>query len=310
MIGDLSRKRKIFISIVVFLVFLVFSGALINSVDEEAGPGQGNGKGGSIGSTDFKIGLAYVAGISIVSFVLMVKTDFDNRLRIALLSLTFFVFFILEGGHLITLFSKLLGSEGVRASAGEVGWRHIQRHSVTLAIAGLILTLGLTFILGRALCGYGCPVGVFQELLHSIRSRVKKMPGLIIPTKWSYWIRWIIIGITGILILFFGFDLIQIVAPYQLWQLEIAMPGIFVMTAFFATSIFFYRPFCRLLCPFGAFASLAARFSLWGLSREDECKSCELCRMECNVDDCQKYGECYLCGRCVRACGEEALTVS
>jgi hypothetical protein len=60
----------------------------------------------------------------------MVKTKFNNHLRIGLLGITVFVFFFLDGGHLITLVTKLIGSEGVRAAAGEVGQHHVDVQGV------------------------------------------------------------------------------------------------------------------------------------------------------------------------------------
>jgi len=52
---------------------------------------------------------------------------------------------------LITLIPKLMGSEGLRAAAGEVGEQHVETYSTPLAVVGLAVTLGLTFVIGRAI---------------------------------------------------------------------------------------------------------------------------------------------------------------
>ncbi|KXB06364.1 hypothetical protein AKJ51_03840 [candidate division MSBL1 archaeon SCGC-AAA382A20] len=305
MLDDLSTNRKVIVSVIGFLVILVLAGAIIGSVNESGGErGQGQG------SFDFKIGLAYVLGVSIVAFVSLAYTDFDKRIMVFFLVLTFVVFFFIKGGHLITLVTKLVGSEGVRATAGEVGWGHFTRFSFPLAVAGLISTLGLTFFTGRSLCAYGCPVGVFQELLYRVREYHKKARKILLPTKLTFGVRLAILGVTVGLILAFAFDLVQIVAPYQLWRLEIVIPGILIMVGFFVASLFSYRPFCRIFCPFGAIASLVAKFSIWSMSKDETCNDCGLCEKECPIEDCEKYGECYLCGRCVQICNRDSISIS
>lgn len=142
-----------------------------------------------------------------------------------LLCISVLAFFFLKGGHLIPLILKLFGSEGVRAVAGEVGLQHIARFSLPLTIVALVLTLGLTFIIGRAVCGYGCPVGALQELLCDIPTERIGIRKLILPSRISFFIRLVVLFIIVGLYLALGLDLIQVIAPYQLWRIEIAVPG-------------------------------------------------------------------------------------
>jgi len=136
--------------------------------------GVGRRSQDEISLVEFITGFTYVIGFSILAIVAMVKTKFNNRLRIILLSVTVLAFFFLQGGHLITLIPKLFGAEGIRAAAGEVGAGHVARYSLTLTMVALVLTLGLTFIIGRAVCGYGCPIGALQELLYDIPTGKKR----------------------------------------------------------------------------------------------------------------------------------------
>jgi polyferredoxin len=206
------------------------------------------------------------------------------------------------------LILKLLGSEGVRAAAGEVGFQHIERFSLPLSIVALVLTLGLTLFIGRAVCGYGCPVGSLQELLYDIPIEYKGIKKLILPTKLSFFIRlgmlFMIIG----LYLTLGLDLIQVIAPYQLWRIDLAVPGVVIMAFFFFTSPLIYRPFCRLFCPYGAIAALIAKFSMLRLEKTGSCTECNLCNVKCPTGELDhNYGECYLCGRCYYACSLDAV---
>jgi len=253
-------------------------------------------------------GFLYVIGFSVLSVAAMVKTKFNNRLRVALLTVTVLAFFFLDGGHLITLVPKLMGSEGVRAAAGEVGEHHVETYSAPLAAVGLVVTLGLTFVMGRAVCAYGCPVGAVQELVYDVPTGSKGRGKLILPTKKAYFIRLAgLIMIVG-LYLGFGLDLIQVIAPYQLWTMGVTFPGLLIMATFFVASLFVYRPFCRLFCPYGAIASLVARFSRFKIEKGNSCTGCGLCEQKCPTEEIdEKYGECYLCGRCFHACSTNAI---
>jgi len=260
------------------------------------------------GTGPFVVSFTYVLAFSTLAVIALVKTKFNNRLRIGFLTITVLAFFFLQGGHLIPLILRVLGSEGVRAVAGEVGRGHIATYSVPLAIVALVLTLALTFVLGRAVCGYVCPVGAVQELLYDVPTGKKGKGKLFLPTKVAFPIRLGALGLMIGLYLAFGIDLIQVIAPYQLWRFELVIPGLFVIIAFFAASPFVYRPFCRLFCPYGAVASLIAKFSRLKLEKVDTCTKCGLCDKKCPTGEInEKYGECYLCGRCIRTCNVNAI---
>jgi polyferredoxin len=260
------------------------------------------------GIEPFIISFTYVLAFSTLAVIVLVKTKFNNHLRIGCLTVTALAFFFLQGGHLIPLITRVLGSEGVRAVAGEVGRGHIATYSVPLAIVALALTLALTFVSGRAVCGYGCPVGAVQELLYDVPTGRKGKCKLNLPTRVAFPIRLGVLGIIVGLYLAFGLDLIQVISPYQLWRLEFVIPGLFIIIAFFASSPFIYRPFCRLACPYGAVASLVAKFSILKMEKIATCTKCGLCDKKCPTGEINdKFGECYLCGRCIRTCNVNAI---
>jgi polyferredoxin len=75
-------------------------------------------------------------------------------------------------------------------------------------------------------------------------------------------------------------------------------------------SIFTYRPWCGLFCPFGMISNLSSRFSWYNLKRNDDCTDCGLCEQICPTENAERdsnKGECYYCGRCVDICPQNAL---
>jgi polyferredoxin len=70
-------------------------------------------------------------------------------------------------------------------------------------------------------------------------------------------------------------------------------------------SIFVYRPFCRLACPYGALLSLAAIKGKFKLRRNENCINCKKCSEVCPTNEAgwtNLKQECYMCNRCQKAC--------
>ncbi|MFX1521272.1 MAG: 4Fe-4S binding protein [Promethearchaeota archaeon] len=248
------------------------------------------------------IGLIYVMVFSVLAVIIMVKTKFNNWLRIGLLIATLLAFYMLPTGHLIGLMPKL-GSNGVMAETGPAGSVFVATYTFPLALLAFIITLGLTFVVGRAICSYGCPVGVVQELLYEVPTGKNGKNKLILPAKISYFIRLGALVLIVVLFLAVGLGLIQMTAlsPF-------VIPVAFIIGACIMASIFVYRPFCRVFCPYGALAALVAKFSKIIPEKGDFCTECGLCDMKCPTGELnESYGECYLCGRCVRTCNVDAV---
>jgi polyferredoxin len=77
-------------------------------------------------------------------------------------------------------------------------------------------------------------------------------------------------------------------------------------------SVFSSRPFCRTLCPLGAFYGLFNRISLIRLKFDaDACTKCGACHQVCPVeiraDEAPNSGACIRCLRCTGACRFGAL---
>ena len=79
------------------------------------------------------------------------------------------------------------------------------------------------------------------------------------------------------------------------------------------TSILIYRPFCKYICPLGAFYSLFQKMSLVKMHVDaDACVNCGACSKACGmkVDPhlAPNSAECIRCGECMRACPVNALS--
>jgi len=187
----------------------------------------------------------------------------------------------------------------------------------------IILTILLlsVFLFGRILCGFACPVGGLQELISKIKfkSNIKKQKNvkkIDISLKTATIIRWIFFGVVTVLAIFWSFSLLQIINPFTGFNIFtnplvplFLIPGITLISVAIA-SIFIYRPWCRLFCPFGALSSLVGRFTQFKYIRTEDCNDCGLCETICPTHQAErdsKKRECYYCDRCVTVCPQNAI---
>ncbi len=167
-----------------------------------------------------------------------------------------------------------------------------------------IIILGLLFILtllfGRIFCGSICPLGALQELaslapVPRLKPRVKRE---------LYALRFVALALVIVAALLFSVSVLAILGVLDLFLLSLSV-GSLVMLTILVASLFFYRPFCRILCPLGAVLSLAGMGSRFKLRRNPSCIECGKCEFICPVDEAKREdlkGECYLCGRCTEVC--------
>jgi len=174
---------------------------------------------------------------------------------------------------------------------------------LVFAVLILGLFLLLTLVLGRIFCGSICPLGAVQELAYhapvpKVKPRLKTA---------LYAIRFVIFAVIVVAALFLSVSALAYMGVMDLFLLSFTL-GTLVMLTLLVASLFFYRPFCRIICPYGAILSLAGLASRFKLRRNPSCIECGKCEFACPVDEAKREdlkGECYLCGRCTEVCPVE-----
>ena len=95
---------------------------------------------------------------------------------------------------------------------------------------------------------------------------------------------------------------------------EVVLPQkkVAILVAIVFLSILVYRPFCRYLCPLGAFYGLFNKISLYRYRiDESKCTSCGACQKACKIDiktfKDPNSMECIRCGDCIKSCPHNAI---
>ena len=199
-------------------------------------------------------------------------------------------------------------------------------------IVGFLFFVGA--LIGRGVCGYLCPFGLVQDLLHKIPfvKKIETFKGDKALRKAKY----LILLVFVILLPLFLVDIIGQGAPYfcklicRVGMMEGGIPlvlmnksmrgaigflyawkGLILILTIFL-SIVIYRPFCKYICPLGAIYSLFNSVSLFRYTLDHQkcihCGRCKaVCEMQCDpVKNCNDL-ECIRCGKCKNACPVDAI---
>ena len=198
-------------------------------------------------------------------------------------------------------------------------------------ITGFLILLGV--LLGRVICGFLCPFGWFQELLHKIPTKKLSTKKLKPLTYLKYVVLLVMVVLLPVLVtnqLGMGDPFFcKYLCPQGVLEgaipLSLANAGIrsalgslftwkfIVLLMVIVLSIVFYRPFCKWLCPLGAFYALLNKVSLFQMQvDQSKCVSCgkcaKVCKMDVDVTKSPNHTECIRCGMCIRACPTDAVS--
>lgn len=174
-----------------------------------------------------------------------------------------------------------------------------------VGVAGLSVILLLSLLLGRFFCGYLCPVGTVQEISYHVpvpKINPQHRHALMV-VRATFFIVFLAAAFL------FSASLLAWFGIRDFFSLSLTT-GSLVFAAIVILSFFFYRPFCRLVCPYGFLLALAAAKSRCKIERTDACIECKKCEKICPTDESKRddtKAECYLCGRCMEVCPKDAL---
>ena len=198
-------------------------------------------------------------------------------------------------------------------------------HSTIYYVGGILLLYSLMF--GRMICGWMCPFGLIQELFYKLKTpKVKKNKVTHVFSYLKYLLLIALVVVIPLTIAIPGFC--EYICPAGTFEgglgllmnpenhAKLADLGplftwkFTVMVLVILGSIFFFRFFCRFLCPLGALYGFFCRVAMLGVKLDKtKCTDCGMCITACKMD-IKRVGdhECIHCGACVSVCPTKAIS--
>ncbi len=201
-------------------------------------------------------------------------------------------------------------------------------------VSGFLVFVGA--LAGRFVCGWLCPFGLVQELLHKIPfgKKIASFRGDRLLRKLKY----VVLLVFVILLPLFLVDILGQGSPWfcklicPAGTLEGGIPLVLLnegmrsaagwlytwknvlLAGTIVLSVLIYRPFCKYLCPLGAIYSVFNPIAVFRYRVEEgECTRCGTCAhgcpMQVNPAENPNSPECIRCGRCRQTCPSGAIHI-
>ena len=196
-------------------------------------------------------------------------------------------------------------------------------HTLPYYVLAFMGIVGLA--VGRMACGWLCPFGFLQDLMHKIKSPKFKIPFMLRYVKYG-----VLVVLVGVIPYMSGnpwfcricpAGTLTAGIPWALWNpvspssgLPVLPTGpgvmfilsVMILLGFLIWFVVSKRPFCRVACPLGAMLALFNRFSIIRMEADSGCDGCDTCETSCPVDlnislevdspECIRCLECTRCG--------------
>ncbi len=242
---------------------------------------------------------------------------------------------VTSGGESAEAWCPLGGFEGAWTMV-TTGRTVAHVHTSSLVLAATVLVLALA---GKGFfCGWLCPFGSLQEMVHAagravtdrvpplrrlrrklnLRAGTGRWRRIDRALRWGRWLvlAWAIIGaaVTGTMVFRVADPWIALL---MVAEFEVSLAFVVLVTAL-VLALFIERPFCRYACPLGAVQALAGKLSPIAVQRDaSACLGCDLCNQACpvaipvNTRTRVTDASCIGCLECVGACpSQNGLTVT
>lgn len=261
-----------------------------------------------------KIAIKFILWLAFLStvFILIRKKKTTPSIRKALYIIAIFVFGVSLGAD-----PSPMGT--VKDAVVLFGIKGVIFPQRMIAMTVLLITV---FIANKFICSWGCQIGTLQDLIFRFNRNSKDTKGVLaqfkIPFVITNSIRVLFFIALAITAVFWSFDLVEHIDPFKIFKpATLTTIGWIFIGLILTLSLFTYRPWCHLFCPFGLTSWLVEKLSIFKIQVDyNKCTACNSCTSACPstaMDSILKQNkvvnpDCFSCNSCIDACPTSAIT--
>ena len=188
-------------------------------------------------------------------------------------------------------------------------------------VLAFVFFLGLAIVGNKLICGWACPFGALQELVHTLPwlkklKRRAKPPFLVMNLLRGGLFLLVLLLLFGWIGGRKGFVVYHFINPFNVFDFELDTFTIVLTVALsLVVGLAVYRPFCQVICPFGFLSWLAERLSIYRVRIDPGlCTEGGACGIACPSDAADGLvkkdplrADCFSCGKCLSSCPTDAI---
>ncbi|MBU0991035.1 MAG: 4Fe-4S binding protein [Proteobacteria bacterium] len=188
----------------------------------------------------------------------------------------------------------------------------------------LAIFLAIVFLANKYICAWGCQIGTLQDLIFHINQTDKRKPiigrQIKLPFALTNSIRVMFLCVFTFVAFSWTIDIIEPIDPFKIFKpAYLGLSGGVFVGLLWLASLFIYRPWCHLCCPFGLVGWIVERFSLAKISVNYEtCIACQKCATACPSTvmgailkrDRKTIPDCFACYTCREVCPTDSISFS
>ena len=225
----------------------------------------------------------------------------------------------------ITIFGIILGSDPsamgtVKDAIALYASKGVIFPPRMIALAAFLL---MVLLANKFICSWGCQAGVLQDMIFRLNRNDKDTIGIIRQHKPSFLVtntfRVVFFTLFTLAAFLWSVDIIEYVDLFKVYKpAALGVFGIGFVGLLLAISLFIYRPWCHLFCPFGLVGWLVEKISIFKIKvNYDNCISCEACAKACPSTVMNAIlkrenviPDCFACANCIDVCPTDSVCLA
>ena len=187
----------------------------------------------------------------------------------------------------------------------------------------LTVFLFMVLVANKFICSWGCQAGVLQDMVFRFNRNPKDTKSLVKQYKPSFLItntfRVLFFAVFTLAAFLWSMDIIEFIDPFKIYKpATLGVLGFGFVGLLLILSLFIYRPWCHLFCPFGLVGWFVEKISIFKIKvNYDTCISCEACARACPSTVMNAIlkrenviPDCFACASCIDTCPTDSVCLS